>query len=164
MRRPPSSTRTDTLFPYTPLFRSRARRRAAQQVQEVRGDRVVIGLDVDAAAIAGEVPPVKQHRAEAGHELVGDVARLGRGVAVALGQHRAQHRAAGAHHIHRVRVGGHQFRSEEHTSELQSLMRISYAVFCLKKQNHNVLQSITYANMIHTSLYTYAYLSTHEPK
>src|SRR3546814_4694843 len=35
----------------------RARRRAAQQVQEVRGDRVVIGLDVDAAAIAGEVPP-----------------------------------------------------------------------------------------------------------
>src|SRR3546814_2297265 len=106
IRRPPRSTRTDTLFPYTTLFRS-ARRRAAQQVQEVRGDRVVIGHDVDAAAIAGEVPPVKQHRAEAGHELV---------------------------------------RSEEHTSELQSLMRISYAVFCLKKkktQHYQPYQALT---------------------
>src|SRR3546814_16617462 len=77
IRRPPRSTRTDTLFPYTTLFRSP--RPAA---------------------------PVRQ------------LVRLGQG----------RLRAAG------VRLRHRQGRSEEHTSELQSLMRISYAVFCLKKK------------------------------
>src|SRR3546814_9123705 len=81
-RRPPRSTRTDTLFPYTTLFRS--------------------------AVVAG-------HRL--GHE--------GRALAVLMGDL-----------LDHVLVDLHAVgRSEEHTSELQSLMRISYAVFCLKKNN-----------------------------
>src|SRR3546814_6183470 len=97
-RRPPRSTRTDTLFPYTTLFRSR------------------------------ESP----HR----HP------RLSRRVGVAGARHR---RGRGRHALalHRRISGRHanadaaRPRSEEHTSELQSLMRISYAVFCLKKKKQN---------------------------
>src|SRR3546814_1875563 len=95
-RRPPRSTRTDTLFPYT----TRCRSDAAE----------VIGLDADAG--------IADRDAQAGAEAAGaDVdAAAGAieldGVADHLGQH---------------------VRSEEHTSELPSLMRISYAVFCLKK-------------------------------
>src|SRR3546814_4987895 len=84
IRRPPRSTLTDTLFPYTTLFRSR---------QGWRRD--------------GE-----------------DAAR--RRCRTARGQQR-----------HRAYPGSaHPVRSEEHTSELQSLMRISYAVFCLKKKKN----------------------------
>src|SRR3546814_17510986 len=89
IRRPPRSTRTDTLFPYTTLFRS-ARW------------RLVLGGPDEGKALAA-------------HPDVGGVLFTGMG-----GQHLAL-------------VG----RSEEHTSELQSLMRISYAVFCLKKKNNN---------------------------
>src|SRR3546814_2393058 len=96
IRRPPRSTRTDTLFPYTTLFRSLA----GHQL----GDHAAGGK-------AGRRPP--------GHglDLRGDLGDLGDegGVGVL------------------PRVGGIE-RSEEHTSELQSLMRISYAVFCLKKK------------------------------
>src|SRR3546814_8184927 len=80
IRRPPRSTRTDTLFPYTTLFRSGARIFAGWRKQP---------------PISRTVPPT------------------------------------GRRHAMRRRPGG---RSEEHTSELQSLMRISYAVFCLKKK------------------------------
>src|SRR3546814_2673384 len=73
IRRPPRSTRTDTLFPYTTLFRSAARARQASR-------RYVSDV------ICSEISPIRK------------------------------------------------MRSEEHTSELQSLMRISYAVFCLKKK------------------------------
>src|SRR3546814_8781124 len=93
IRRPPRSTRTDTLFPYTTLFRS--------PVGAVHGDG-------DADRPAAAVRPV----------------RLAGGA--------DQRRRAGA-------TGGG--RSEEHTSELQSLMRISYAVFCLKKKNNSQLLS-----------------------
>src|SRR3546814_9740794 len=86
IRRQPRSTRTDTLFPYTTLFRSRA------------------GSDRDGAMRS------KRHRGW----LQG---RRLRNVPGAGGERRLCH------------------RSEEHTSELQSLMRISYAVFCLKKKN-----------------------------
>src|SRR3546814_2525899 len=72
IRRPPRSTRTDTLFPYTTLFRSMQRH---------------------GVGLAPDMPRDDRHRAEFTHG-----------------------------------------RSEEHTSELQSLMRISYAVFCLKKK------------------------------
>src|SRR3546814_13824178 len=75
IRRPPRSTRTDTLFPYTTLFRSRNK------------------------------PPMSV--SEAAVELLSTMM---------------------------LRRAGHALRSEEHTSELQSLMRISYAVFCLKKK------------------------------
>src|SRR3546814_10724195 len=88
IRRPPRSTRTDTLFPYTTLFRSPLR-------QWSWGLAKVVFRESPGAAM---------------------VARVGV----------------------QVRKQGHADRSEEHTSELQSLMRISYAVFCLtKKQPYN---------------------------
>src|SRR3546814_3837481 len=98
LRRPPRSTRTDTLFPYTTLFRS---------------DQAV-----------GDVFKIVQPFAQIG---IGDMRHAGAGVA--------------AHPLHR-RFGGQAGldRSEEHTSELQSLMRISYAVFCLKKKK-NIIQT-----------------------
>src|SRR3546814_2343098 len=99
-RRPPRSTRTDTLFPYTTLFRSRGLRLHAP------GERQVAD------------------RAEADGALLHDLARPAR-VVLALGE---QH-AVALEDAALVRE-----RSEEHTSELQSLMRISYAVFCLKKK------------------------------
>src|SRR3546814_8881681 len=96
IRRPPITTRTDTLFPDTTLFRSLA---------EVH-DR--------AGVVLGREDRAREHR------LV-DVVDLHRGREVG----RVVHLLDGA-------IG--LVRSEEHTSELQSLMRISYAVFCLKKK------------------------------
>src|SRR3546814_7130184 len=94
IRRPPRSTRTDTLFPYTTLFRSRAR-------QSRR----------DAADGLVELEQVRRQDRRC------DGPRDGR--------------RAGRDRPARRRLS---LRSEEHTSELQSLMRISYAVFCLKKK------------------------------
>src|SRR3546814_8359497 len=101
IRRPPRSTRTDTLFPYTSLFRSRhpAEARSADARRAAR-DREAHALGPRAA------------RRERG---VRDGVRGGALAPRTVGRHR---------------------RSEEHTSELQSLMRISYAVFCLKKKKH----------------------------
>src|SRR3546814_4582488 len=115
-RRPPTSTRTDTLFPYTTLFRSEA------AGQRGRGQR---GGAVDAAA--GLVGPQGEAFADDGEVVLG-VRRAGIGAPAPL-----RDRAAVA--------GAHDGRSEEHTSELQSLMRISYAVFCLKKTNKNATTS-----------------------
>src|SRR3546814_1851929 len=123
IRRPPRSTRTDTLFPYTTLFRSR---QAGQQHADARhvhallalwhraaDDRVLDAVDVDARRL-------RDH----GIEHVGKHV-VGTGIAEhALG--RLAHRGAGG--------GDDVGRSEEHTSELQSLMRNSYAVFCLTKK------------------------------
>src|SRR3546814_6760192 len=105
IRRPPRSTRTDTLFPYTTLFRSdvapahldRADRDLVAQFHDRLVDRDV--------RRRGERRVVETEEVEV-RAAVGD--SLGAGV--------------------------QQRRSEEHTSELQSLMRISYAVFCLKKK------------------------------
>src|SRR3546814_14482578 len=109
-RRPPISTRTDTLFPYTPLFRSILRR-------------------------AGQFrPPSRRSRAFGGRFRAPLWRRRGDGEAhpgrrsVDDQDFLSAHHAAGRH-------GRTRHRSEEHTSELQSLMRISYAVFCLKKKN-----------------------------
>src|SRR3546814_1840944 len=102
IRRPPRSTRTDTLFPYTTLFRSPPRDAGARRKTDDQ-------LHADAAiALAVE------HRHEARR-------RAGRV---------RHHGGAGFAHAQDGDAG----RSEEHTSELQSLMRISYAVFCLKKK------------------------------
>src|SRR3546814_4722064 len=90
IRRPPRSTRTDTLFPYTTLFRSLGPFHALQAGARSRGP-----------------DPLPCRR------------RLAPTVAGACDDH-----------------GQGPGRSEEHTSELQSLMRISYAVFCLKKKKH----------------------------
>src|SRR3546814_1333181 len=96
IRRPPRSTRTDTLFPYTTLFRS-------------------IFCETD-------------RRASAGSQFVLRGRRTGR-----------NDRFLRCRYSRVVYVG----RSEEHTSELQSLMRISYAVFCLKKKNKNSITIYT---------------------
>src|SRR3546814_4662457 len=101
IRRPPRSTRTDTLFPYTTLFRS------SNSMTEKVAHR----------------PPRRVDRRLAEHRL-GKAAGIEPG-AVRPGQ---MSREIGDGSDHRR-------RSEEHTSELQSLMRISYAVFCLNTKN-----------------------------
>src|SRR3546814_7783118 len=88
IRRPPRSTRTDTLFPYTTLFRSASARRSFRRRSPCR-------------VPLRRSPTSSSSRSERG----------------------LSHGTVDRHH-----------RSEEHTSELQSLMRISYAVFCLKKK------------------------------
>src|SRR3546814_3963122 len=96
IRRPPRSTRTDTLFPYTTLFRSG---RIALQGMAKR----IIGCQ--------EVPAF-----------------------ITLADHVVGRAAGQRHRVVAIVDGIRRARSEEHTSELQSLMRISYAVFCLKKK------------------------------
>src|SRR3546814_8123583 len=98
IRRPPRSTRTDTLFPYTTLFRSRSTTapsagplRVTAHVPTGVRVRKSIGRPIAMASTPSAMPPTASQP---------------------------------------------PVRSEEHTSELQSLMRISYAVFCLKKKNN----------------------------
>src|SRR3546814_3532174 len=105
--RPPSSTRTDTLFPYTTLFLSRPLHRVRHGGRPA-GDR---GCRLDAAV---RRRPLAHRRDD-----------------------RLRHRRSGDH-LRRLH------RSEEHTSELQSLMRISYAVFCLKKKCNNLVPLTRY--------------------
>src|SRR3546814_2855478 len=100
IRRPPRSTRTATLFPYTTLSRSAEHAGAARAAAPGRARR-----PRDAGAAGGRRSLSGRPAAGAGQDRAGPDGR---------GQNR---------------------RSEEHTSELQSLMRISYAVFCLKKKN-----------------------------
>src|SRR3546814_1381120 len=95
IRRPPRSTRTDTLFPYTTLFRS-----IAQKIATRFAD------------------PERQR----------DLGELKLKISGCI-------KACGHHHAGHIGILGVD-RSEEHTSELQSLMRISYAVFCLKKKKN----------------------------
>src|SRR3546814_9504303 len=99
IRRPPRSTRPDTLFPYTTLFRSARIERIDTAVATLHDVRVRLAWAP--GADTGELS-----------------LQAGRVDAPDLGYHYRDLR-----------------RSEEHTSELQSLMRISYAVFCLKKKN-----------------------------
>src|SRR3546814_3763794 len=95
IRRPPSSTRTDTLFPYTTLFRS---------------NLGFLGLGIMGYPMARNLLN-KGNQVAVWSKTTGKVDRL---------------------------VSEAGARSEEHTSELQSLMRISYAVFCLKKKKYNI--------------------------
>src|SRR3546814_7416028 len=105
IRRPPRSTRTDTLFPYTTLYRSGDEGRDGARREPARARRV-------------------GGRGDAGDEQRDD-----------------------------QRHDRHLERSEEHTSELQSLMRISYAVFCLKKKiiNRYKTKRIIHNQVTHTS-------------
>src|SRR3546814_9022691 len=105
-RRPPRSTRTDTLFPYSTLFRSplpapAPSERGSEDLHDARhgiSDRGREGADRGHRPPRGGLPATRE----------------------------AQRRARGS-------------RSEEHTSELQSLMRNSYAVFCLKKKKSHLI-------------------------
>lgn len=89
---------------------------AVQQVQEMTADAVVIGLHFDAAAVLSEVVPIEQHRAERGHQPVGDVARAGMVMVVCFGQDAAESRDARAHHVHRMGRGRDGFQSGPHRS------------------------------------------------
>src|SRR3546814_4217980 len=109
IRRPPRSTRTDTLFPYTTLVRS-----FGVEMDQRLGHRG--GGGCGDAVGAGALKPFGTIGAQQEHQQ-----------AVALAQAAADAVAVAVEH----RLVG---RSEEHTSELQSLMRTSYAVFCLKKK------------------------------
>src|SRR3546814_14556212 len=92
IRRPPRSTRTDTLFPYTTLFRS---------------DSIALPASLRLRPVASDTDPISS----------------------------CLFMPVGTPQTRRVwRLAEEPPRSEEHTSELQSLMRISYAVFCLKKK------------------------------
>src|SRR3546814_1002729 len=106
IRRPPRSTRTDTLFPYTTLFRSGAPLYALAANRYFEDDD---GLSLDAGGFVAALEYASGIKAE----LFGKPAP-------------GFFQAA---------------RSEEHTSELQSLMRISYAVFCLKQKTNRKLQT-----------------------
>src|SRR3546814_5990256 len=99
IRRPPRSTRTDTLFPYTTLFRSPQWWRGGARIWNFPSRR----------------PAMPERKRNIRHR-----ARFGR----------ARTKETGAE----MTSAPVSLRSEEHTSELQSLMRISYAVFCLKKK------------------------------
>src|SRR3546814_6845676 len=112
-RRPPRSTRTDTLFPYTTLFRSRSR-------------RAILPRHPGQASVSGASRGPLRH--------------LAPGPSIDPGSRSL--RSLG-------RDDGKICRSEEHTSELQSLMRISYAVFCLKKKKriHDINNNIKYTKL-----------------
>src|SRR3546814_5226994 len=115
IRRPPRSQRTDTLFPYTTLFRSSPIRSPATPSAATRwlARRV-------ACRSTSSAPSRRPRRRSSGLWPTG----------TSGGSTRSRSMA-------RISTAPFsRFRSEEHTSELQSLMRISYAVFCLKKKNH----------------------------
>src|SRR3546814_5347193 len=115
MRRPPRSTRTDTLFPYTTLFRSLLRQDCNGCGLRLPPPPLAVTLGLDPRA-HGRAWRSACHRPR----LALAHARLAGVTAVSLGDERRDDSCAYG-------------RSEEHTSELQSLIRISYAVFCLKK-------------------------------
>src|SRR3546814_3469712 len=131
IRRPPRSTRTDTLFPYTTLFRSH--------------------WDAGAASDSRDIAPVPDRRD--GPRYPGDGRKASRSPLREPASARTEppnpvsvrvlpdyprpspaHVQARARAISNLSYAIQPPRSEEHTSELQSLMRISYAVFCLKKK------------------------------
>src|SRR3546814_4237788 len=102
IRRPPRSTRTDTLFPYTTRFRSCPGRTRGHRLR-LQGEVARTGREGDKA-----VPPARVLQEQHDRAFLSE--------------------RSGPRLVH--------VRSEEHTSELQSLMRISYAVFCLKKKKN----------------------------
>src|SRR3546814_6405334 len=120
IRRPPRSTRTDTLFPYTTLFRSTDKSRAGAQI--LTPNSTMIAIAESAADKAGEEQG--DWRWSHGWELAKQAALF----AIVETTERLSKAASTANISVPLAPG---IRSEEHTSELQSLMRISYAVFCL---------------------------------
>src|SRR3546814_1831119 len=143
IRRPPRSTRTDTLFPYTTLFRS-SLLPVIDGSDPRQPDNGMFGCDV--LAMCGDRDGAANRR------------RVHDRTAAPRFQHRCDlmfHAMKNAEHVDiqgSLEIGARQLmkrhvdrrqpriveRSEEHTSELQSLMRISYAVFCLKKKNKTI--------------------------
>src|SRR3546814_4658354 len=138
MRRPPPrSTRSDTLLPYTTLFRSPA--------TDTREPSLVSSAAVFAnATVAVSKGGVSKAPRGPFHTSVLQVLRTSDNASTAAGPTSRIISSAATSCTLTVRVGGlGANRSEEHTSELQSLMRISYAVFCLKKKTGIILTRST---------------------
>src|SRR3546814_10008852 len=123
IRRPPRSTRTDTLFPYTTLFRSIER---AERLEEEKK-----GISDDIKDVMGEAK-ARGYDAKAIKKIMA--------IRKKKKEEYQEEEAILETYMHALGM-----RSEEHTSELQSLMRISYAVFCLKKK----IPKISYIYMLH---------------
>src|SRR3546814_4666955 len=119
IQRPPRSTRTDTLFPYTTLFRSdrHGPRRSRTGIADSSTGSRQHPAHAERSALEGHTPDLAGGRAGEDHS-----------------QHAPGTGPLSDGGLSRPRSAVFQKRSEEHTSELQSLMRISYAVFCLKKK------------------------------
>src|SRR3546814_1909658 len=117
IRRQPISTRTDTLFPYPTFFRSDAALREARALPDSQARAVLIMNRTGTPLGAG------------GGTAASLVLELSGLVNVLAGQQGYKPLSAEA-------------RSEEHTSELQSLIRISYAVFCLKKKRYETIETL----------------------
>src|SRR3546814_1877830 len=121
IRRPPRSTRTDTLFPDTTLFRShgfpQTKAMWAHVAPVLARSHTVICADLRGYGDSDKPPELPDHSNYSFRAMAGDQILLMRQLGF------------GRFHVIGHDRGG---RSEEHTSELQSLMRISYAVFCLK--------------------------------
>src|SRR3546814_1570198 len=121
IRLPPRSTRTDTLFPYTTLFRSDITSKGEAEDHDhhhpdLAGVPGIIGTEI---SVREQRQDHKRHQCKA-RDRIDFLCRHAFEDGVGLRSQREKQRRHG--------------RSEEHTSELQSLMRISYAVFCLKKK------------------------------
>src|SRR3546814_1013967 len=126
LRRPPRSTHTDTLFPYTPLFRSFSRE-MSNRILGNDGIRNRYLQDAD--------------NGRATFDITGPLTSLEQNSVLAKGSFSTDIQGS----------PGDGDRSEEHTSELQSLMRISYAVFCLKKKNTNIDTTYTHNMQTYTT-------------
>src|SRR3546814_18832931 len=136
IRRPPKSTRPDTLFPYTTLFRS-DRRAALWGVRRTPATELPLFAAATARELGAEPDVALPAMSKAEHVVTDyQTTRL------SLKDHPMAFLRA------TLAVEGVS-RSEEHTSELQSLMRISYAVFCLKKNNQKDISNTT----THKSVY-----------
>src|SRR3546814_8559265 len=129
IRRPPRSTRTDTLFPYTTLFRSGlgAAENAADDLRQQRR------ADIERTETEGSLAAEKLSRDVIENVVlaIGDVPEKAAENIIVMCRH-VERRGAAARFV--------RARSEEHRSELQSLMRISYAVFCSKKKKRNQIR------------------------
>src|SRR3546814_8529173 len=145
IRRPPRSTRTDTLFPYTTLFRSLVeavaqRDRRGQRNEPLHECLVDARLDVETRRGGADLPGIAEFKggAHLRREVdIGIVRDDEGGVPAQFQRHSLEALTGqrGQEPADRDGTGERKFRSEEHTSELQSLMRSSYAGFCLKNKN-----------------------------
>src|SRR3546814_7159310 len=151
IRRPPRSTRTDTLFPYTTLFRAintdALRREVFEQdrrnINTESDSEVLLNVfahELDRQQVLGPEAAFRaiegvNRRTRGGYAVVATV--LGLGLVAFRDPHGIRPLVLGRREVEggtEYAVASESVRSEEHTSELQSLMRISYDVFCLKKK------------------------------
>src|SRR3546814_3738218 len=138
IRRPPRSTRTYTLFPYTTLFRSQGQQAGGAGRRIADGDP-----ELRVAAADRHRSPRTRTRPRA----AGTGRRTSTGPAAGTARRRRPLATAAAvpvQHLGQPELP----RSEEHTSELQSLMRISYAVFCLRKKHINYNHTTTHNHLL----------------